>query len=177
MVGLAGYWFIFYKLENRAYVLLPLGYWRPIYRNFDILFGLLASAKLIVIFLKMASQTSYDVFFIDWEKPKKDPKNPKANDNINVWRTIITANEMNELQNTPLVTIEFTYLVYIFFMLYTFVFVYIFLADLDGTTGLSKVLLLQSAPTIVPLIESSSSLYSHLSSCAPELQSSSSESF
>jgi len=117
MVGLAGYWFIFYKLENRAYVLLPLGYWRPIYRNFDILFGLLASAKLIVIFLKMASQTSYDVFFIDWEKPKKDPKNPKANDNINVWRTIITANEMNELQNTPLVTIEFTYLVYIFFMI------------------------------------------------------------
>lgn len=116
LVGISCYWFIFYKLESRAYVLLPKHKWMGYYRDFDILFGLLASAKLIVMLLKMGAQTTYDVFFIDWEKPKKDPKNPKNTDNINVWRSLFTANELNELQNTPLVTVEFTYFVYMFFM-------------------------------------------------------------
>lgn len=117
LFSIAAYWFVFYKLESRAYVLPPKGKWFDTYRSFDIVYGLLASAKLVVLLLKIMAQTSYDVFFIDWEKPKRDPKDLKKNDNINVWRTIFTANELNELQNTPLITIDFTYFIQIIFML------------------------------------------------------------
>ena len=116
LVGFSTYWFVFYKLQNRAYVLLPVYKWWTTYRSFDILFGVLASAKLLVILLRIGAQSSYDIFFIDWEKPKKDPKNPKSSENISIWRTLFTANELNEVQNTPLITVKFTYFVYIFFM-------------------------------------------------------------
>jgi len=103
-------------LARRAYILLPEDKWWGPYRDFDIIFGLTASAKLIVMFIKIWMQTSYDVFFIDWEKPKKNPQKAKDNETVNVWRTIFTCNELNELQNSPLVTLEFTYIVYLFFM-------------------------------------------------------------
>jgi meckelin len=116
LVGVSGYWFIMFKLQNRASVLLPWGTWWDFWRPYDILYGLVASSKLVVILLKILMQTSYDIFLIDWEKPKKDPKTQASTENVNVWRTIFLTNEMNELQNTAHVTIEFTYFIYIFFV-------------------------------------------------------------
>lgn len=98
-------------------MLLPYDSWWNLWRPFDIIFGLVASCKLVVIWLKMLFQTTYDIFLIDWEKPKRDPKTQSSGD-VNVWRTIFLTNELNELQNSGQVTIELTYIVYIFFVSY-----------------------------------------------------------
>lgn len=73
LVILAGYWFVFFKLQERVYLLLPaVLHTSPIYYSFDVVFGLVISTKLVSLVYKIYfDQCDFDIFLIDWEKPKQ----------------------------------------------------------------------------------------------------------
>ena len=72
LVFITGYWFIFFKLEQNVYLLLPaLNTYLVNYRPFDILFGCVFGAKIFAVLYKICfEQCSFDIFLIDWERPK-----------------------------------------------------------------------------------------------------------
>jgi len=54
LVIFSGYWFIFFKMEERVYLLLPeLNTYDTNYKSFDMLFGFIISAKLLTIVFKI----------------------------------------------------------------------------------------------------------------------------
>ena len=67
-----GYWFIFFKLQERVYCFLPgLDTYVTNFRPFDILFYIVLVMKLIYIVFKIIfEQSSMNIFLIDWERPK-----------------------------------------------------------------------------------------------------------
>ena len=112
------YWLIFYKGQGVLYLVLPVGNQQTV---FIVLLVLAFFFKTIDIIHLIFTQTSYDIFFIDWERPKSDSSNfvsssdmkNKKNENekdylikkelsefnkISCWRTLFVANEWNEIQ-------------------------------------------------------------------------------
>jgi hypothetical protein len=54
MVAFTGYWFVFYKLEERVYLLLPeIDTYDTNYKPFDILFACVLVSKLLTIIFKI----------------------------------------------------------------------------------------------------------------------------
>ena len=100
LVILSGYWFVFFKMQERVFLLLPeVDHNSSIYYSFDVLFGLVCATKLISVLFKIYfDQCSFDIFLIDWEKPKKRRgyKND-IQDGVNAWRSLLLLNEFNEL--------------------------------------------------------------------------------
>ena len=67
-----GYWFVFFKLQERVYCFLPTHktYWEN-FEQYDWLFGWVTGAKLCYVMFKIYfDQSSFDVYLIDWERPK-----------------------------------------------------------------------------------------------------------
>jgi len=66
---LTGYWFIMYKMQSNAYILMPQ---RNIedstYEIFYIFLIIITVTKGIAILLNIFNQTSADVFIMDWER-------------------------------------------------------------------------------------------------------------
>lgn len=99
LVIISGYWFIFFKLQERVYVLLP-----PIttdydYTPFHAVFGTVLGTKVITLVYKIIfEQCNFDIFLVDWEKPKRR-KGYKQDDQygVNAWRSLFLLNEFNEL--------------------------------------------------------------------------------
>lgn len=118
------YWLIFYRAQKVAFLFLPLENQETI---FTIFITLSAALKLIDVFYIIFVQTSFNLFLIDWEKPKHGDKSysneivntsrfintntkTKRNENkiqendinklnqLSCWRTIFVANEWNEIQ-------------------------------------------------------------------------------
>ena len=117
LVIMSGYWFIFFKLEERVFILLPeLNTTAVNYTPYQIIFGLVVSMKFLTIAYKIIfEQTSFDIFLVDWEKPKPRKGNPSEM-GINAWRSLFLLNEFNELQTNKLISIEFTLIAYAFFI-------------------------------------------------------------
>ncbi len=66
-IGVCIWWLIFFKGQNLAYILLPVS------TQIDSFTALLVIAfvfKTVDILYLILVQVSYDVFVIDWEKPK-----------------------------------------------------------------------------------------------------------
>lgn len=111
-----GYWFIFFKLQERVYCFLPeLDSFIVNYRPYDILFGLVCSSKLVFVTFKIYfEQSTYDIYLIDWERPKsynRDQEQVEKSD-VSAWRSLFLCNELNELQNIKLISTDFTLLLY-----------------------------------------------------------------
>ena len=70
----SAYWFVTYKLQANAFVLLPSidNDWATTYRIFDTIFGLVLAFRFLSIILCIVEQCSVDIFLIDWE-PAPDP--------------------------------------------------------------------------------------------------------
>ena len=69
MIGVALYWLIFYKGQGLAYTAIPLDH----LGQQDLFKSLLIVAfcmKVVDVLHLILVQCSYDVFFIDWERPK-----------------------------------------------------------------------------------------------------------
>ena len=67
-----GYWFVFFKLQERVYCFLPTHktYWEN-FEQYDWLFGWVTGSKLCYVMYKIYfDQCSFDVYLIDWERPK-----------------------------------------------------------------------------------------------------------
>lgn len=119
LVILAGYWFVFFKLQERVYLLLPdVDHSSPLYFSFDVIFGLVLATKLVSLIYKIYfEQCSFDIYIIDWEKPKsrRGTKNDMQS-GVNAWRGLLLLNEFNELQTYKIISLEFTLIAYAFFM-------------------------------------------------------------
>ncbi|CAF0714891.1 unnamed protein product [Brachionus calyciflorus] len=111
------YWFIVYRNQMNVILFLPDKLQEKIYGTFLIIAFCL---KLVDVIYLILVQTSFDIFFIDWEKPKNDEKSLelkkrlppidknnqtslimeqiKEQNKISCWRTLFVANEWNELQ-------------------------------------------------------------------------------
>lgn len=124
VIGWSIYWLIFYKGQSIAFVVIPLSTQEESFRAMVIVAAALKAVDIIHLILV---QSSYDIFFIDWERPRVDQGDatsamsvPLANkttdknagkdkeklikddskeyNKVSCWRTIFAANEWNELQ-------------------------------------------------------------------------------
>lgn len=117
LFALTGYWFIFFKLQERVYCFLPsLDTYDTNFKQFEILFAIVAVAKLILVLFKIIfEQSNLSYFLIDWERPKAE--DVKEGDfgskrEVNAWRSLFLLNELNELQTYKLIQTDFTLIVY-----------------------------------------------------------------
>lgn len=73
------------------------------YYIFQLLLLLCFSLQFLSVLAAIYRQTNLDVFFIDWEKPRSKLVDHDAITGevapISIWRTILVANEWNELQS------------------------------------------------------------------------------
>lgn len=116
LFALTGYWFIFFKLQERVYCFLPgLDTYETNFKQFDILFAAVAAAKFVLVLFKIIfEQSTLNYFLIDWERPKaEDLKEGDVNRReVNAWRSLFLLNELNDLQSYKLIRTDFTLIVY-----------------------------------------------------------------
>lgn len=115
LLVMTGYWFVFFKLQKRSFVLLPSqeDTFSQNYIYFNKVFFVVFGFKLASIFQTIRKQCQIDIFLIDWEKMKEMrlPVNEHGqviDPGISIWRTLFVANEYNELQVTRVVSLEWT---------------------------------------------------------------------
>jgi meckelin len=131
------YWFIFYKMQYRVYVLLPPNdaYYSN-YLAFEVVFGIVLSFQLLFVFELVRTQCNVDYFFIDWETPSRvlrpgsDQVKALIDEvhgevtrqeyyyklSVSAWRLLFVTNELNELQTVRYIHTEFTLLFVVFFL-------------------------------------------------------------
>ncbi len=122
-----GYWFVFFKMQERVFLFVPTHetYWTN-FEQYDWLFAWTAGSKLVTVLFKVYfDQTSFDVYLIDWERPKpvtsevivaggSKQKERRSRDklDVNAWRSLFLVNELNELQNYKIISSNVTLFVY-----------------------------------------------------------------
>ncbi|XP_077144952.1 meckelin-like [Ranitomeya variabilis] len=97
--GIAIYWLIAFKGQTSvvSVTLPPSG--GQVETDFIIYLSVAFSLKALEFIHLLVSQLTYNIFLIDWEKPKdKSPSNVPGKSNVSFWRTILVANEWNEIQ-------------------------------------------------------------------------------
>lgn len=93
-----GYWFIMYKMQSNAYLLLPSTQGtQNLYATFHIIFLVTLSTKTFAVLFKVCDQGTADIILIDWERPHKLSVEDHE-ESIVAWRTNFIANEVNEVQ-------------------------------------------------------------------------------
>lgn len=72
LFAMCSWWFIFYKLQERVYCLLPpLGSFEENYVQYEGMLIALTVCKALSIFYKITfEQSVLDIFLIDWESPR-----------------------------------------------------------------------------------------------------------
>ena len=112
------YWYFFFKLANRIYLLMPpQEQYKKYYRKFDIMFGIGFGMYMIFMILRIYFQVSFDIFFIDWEHEKELFKNNSGDEATTskyrkyrgAWRLIHVANQFNALQKQRLTSLFFAF--------------------------------------------------------------------
>ena len=97
---MCAWWFVFYKLQERVYCLLPpLGSFAENYQQYEGMLIALTVCKALAIFYKIVfEQSVLDVFLIDWESPRAyQYAGHRPKQAVNPWRRLLIVNEFNEL--------------------------------------------------------------------------------
>lgn len=119
-VCVAEYWFVFFKLQDTVDVMLPpqqnIYNEQSDYFHFVMQIHILFFFQLIYVCRFLFKQSYADIFFMDWEPSKSRSKN-STDTGVSVWRTILVANEWNELQIYRRTNIEFSLFWIGFFLL------------------------------------------------------------
>ncbi|XP_063693792.1 meckelin-like isoform X2 [Bolinopsis microptera] len=120
IAGTSWYYLCIYKGQRAVSVFLPLDD-NPFRAVLISCFVLTLISRLYFLF----TSTSYDVFFIDWEKPKgkfiptsTSTKNEETLTSVSIWRTYFLANEWNELHSIRKISPTFQYMAFLFFTEY-----------------------------------------------------------
>ena len=121
---LTSYYFIAFKLGTSATALLPPDVdeysTQNEYYTFQVLLVVSFSLQTLSVFKKIYEQTHTDVFFMDWEKPRAklvDADSVNTVDApVSVWRTILVANEWNEMQTVRKTNVELTIVCMVFLL-------------------------------------------------------------
>lgn len=67
-----GYFFIMYKMQDNAYLLLPSTEAEDsFYVTFTIIFLITVSFKTVAVLYRIVEQSTADVILMDWEKPRR----------------------------------------------------------------------------------------------------------
>lgn len=120
--AMTAFCFTFYKFESQAYVVMPDqsdsfdNDYMPFLQLFVAIFVIKMAAIAVTLYLQA---TRVDVFFIDWEEPQKQSYNQQLGDtnkSPNIWRTLLLANEYNELNDSRYLSIEWTVIIFASFM-------------------------------------------------------------
>lgn len=122
-----GYWWVFFKLQERVYTFVPTHatYWDN-FEQYDYLFAFVIGSKLIyVIFKVYFEQSSFDLYLIDWERPKPQQNEVPVVQNrkvvnrrqmnkldVNAWRSLFLVNELNEIGNYRLINSNISLFIY-----------------------------------------------------------------
>lgn len=114
------YFFIFFKLQSNVHLLLPLNREEFNIENDYFPFQIVLKICFFGQTLRLAEiiwkQTSCDIFFVDWEKPRGKVASKRGDGTksrfapVSVWRTIFMANEWNEIQTCRKYNVTFTLL-------------------------------------------------------------------
>ncbi len=136
------YWLIFYKGQALAFVIIPTVAQEESYRIVLVVAFVL---KLIDVIHLILVQCSYDIFFIDWERPKNFGTSQSSYDQgstlrigkssdklqeeskrlleespihgkVSCWRTLFVANEWNEIQTFRKINPTFQLIALLFFL-------------------------------------------------------------
>lgn len=109
------YWFVFFKLQDTVAVMLPpmhnIYSTESDYNTFVMMLHLLFFCQLFHLVHLIYRQSNVDLFFIDWEPARKENKS------VSVWRTILVANEWNEMQSIRRTDVGLTLFALGFFLL------------------------------------------------------------
>ncbi|OCT84534.1 meckelin [Xenopus laevis] len=98
-LGTAIYWLIAFKGQTSVVhvTLPPAG--GQIESDFIIYLSVAFALKTVELLHLLVSQLTVSMFLVDWEKPKeKITSNSQGKSNVSIWRTILVANEWNEMQ-------------------------------------------------------------------------------
>lgn len=129
---MTGYWFVFYKLQTKIYEFIPEKEEDDrVYYYYKFCFWFVSIGMLYYFMYMIYDQSSIDVFFIDWERRrlynKDDLKNESNNnqggkfDEIekmeqqskgSIWRTLLIANEFNEMFGSRYINIEYVFMIF-----------------------------------------------------------------
>eukprot|EP00003_Mantamonas_plastica_P003858 TRINITY_DN13032_c0_g2_i5.p1 TRINITY_DN13032_c0_g2~~TRINITY_DN13032_c0_g2_i5.p1 ORF type:complete len:838 (-),score=230.14 TRINITY_DN13032_c0_g2_i5:794-3010(-) len=114
MVLLTSYWWIFFKAQTVVQVLMPA---KGDLERFVVILSLAFVGKTIHVLYLLWRQINMDIFFMDWETPKrKFDESSREVDIISVWRQLFVANEFNEMQTMRVINVEFTMFALLFFL-------------------------------------------------------------
>ncbi|XP_045416724.1 meckelin [Lemur catta] len=120
-VGTGLYWLIFFKAQTSVSVLLPMTVQEE---RFVTYVGCAFALKALQFLHKLVSQTTIDIFFIDWERPKGKVLKAVEGEGgvrsatvpVSIWRTYFVANEWNEIQTVRKINSLFQVLTVLFFL-------------------------------------------------------------
>ena len=100
--GLTVQWLIFFKQQKTVYQLLPTPSQEQLFLE---LAGVTIAFKIIDLLHMLWSQISFEIFFVDWERPQGRVNQPLQGGEagamdapVSIWRTLFIANEWNEIQ-------------------------------------------------------------------------------
>jgi meckelin len=122
-----GWVFVFFKLQDRVYTFMPpLGDYLENYKQYNVLFAIVCAMRLVSMIFKIYfDQCSFELFLIDWERPKlavhnfhdeKTGKTERQKFDVNAWRHLYLINEFNELQTYRVIGCELTLVIYALIM-------------------------------------------------------------
>ncbi|XP_063801751.1 meckelin-like isoform X2 [Pseudophryne corroboree] len=97
--GTAVYWLIAFKGQTSAVsvTLPPAG--GQVENDFIIYLSVAFALKALELLHLLVTQLTCNIFLVDWEKSKdRTASNTQGKTNVSIWRTILIANEWNEIQ-------------------------------------------------------------------------------
>eukprot|EP00697_Spironema_sp_BW2_P015520 gnl/Spiro4/6408_TR3288_c0_g1_i1.p1 gnl/Spiro4/6408_TR3288_c0_g1~~gnl/Spiro4/6408_TR3288_c0_g1_i1.p1 ORF type:complete len:1031 (-),score=347.92 gnl/Spiro4/6408_TR3288_c0_g1_i1:172-3186(-) len=107
------YWFIFFKSERQAKVLLPLD---SDASTLLVIIYVAFACKVVRLLDRLHTQANISIFFIDWEKSRGKLLGQQTYAPVSFWRTIFIASEWNRLANMPVVNLAVSLLWLLFFL-------------------------------------------------------------
>ncbi|PAA81046.1 hypothetical protein BOX15_Mlig034046g3, partial [Macrostomum lignano] len=121
--GASVWYFSVYKNQNIFAFFIPTEAQEI---NLIVYIAVAGALKLIEVIYMIITQSHIDIFMIDWEKPKadssqlgaigRDEVKSASRTEVTYWRTVLIANEWNEIQTHRKTNRTFTLLVVLFFM-------------------------------------------------------------
>ena len=118
MFWASGYFFLFYKAQtDDGYTMVPLDSSSEVKLFKELLDAAVSFAAIGVAYL-IQWQTNYDIFFLDWERPRTSsaPNGKIDASPVSAWRKMFIANEWNELQSQRVTSRELTLLLMVLFL-------------------------------------------------------------
>ncbi|CAF1048612.1 unnamed protein product [Rotaria sordida] len=97
--GVSIYCLIVFKRQYDDSFLTNISALENLLRIFLIVAFILKTIDIIHLIIR---QSTIDIFFMDWERPKADNRN-----SVSVWRTYFAANELNEIQTFRRINVSF----------------------------------------------------------------------